>query len=69
MNEKPDSQFLERIRGGDQQAFTELVRRHQKAIHGLAFHLTRDASAAEDITQETFLRGFPSITMTAFASG
>ena len=39
---------------GDRGACAELVRLHHAAVYRLLFHLTRDAHAAEDLTQETF---------------
>lgn len=46
----------------DHHAFSELVRRHQSAVRGLLRQLTRtDASLADDLAQETFLKAFKSI--------
>jgi RNA polymerase sigma-70 factor (ECF subfamily) len=38
-----------------------LVRRHQKRIYRLALHLLRNATEAEDVTQETFVRAYGAI--------
>lgn len=46
---------------GDQAAFTGIVRRHQRAVYRLAYGLTRNASDADDIAQETFLRAYQAI--------
>ena len=41
----------------DQNAFGELVRRHQSAVRGFLIHLNRgDSHAADDQAQETFLK-------------
>jgi len=53
-----EASTLRRARRGDEVAFEALYRSHARAIHGLALRLTGDAAAAEDITQETFLRMF-----------
>src|ERR1044071_8703314 len=45
-----------RYQRGDAGAFAELVRRHQKALYNFVLRQTRSAPAAEDITQEAFLR-------------
>lgn len=46
----------------DHHAFSELVRRHQSAVRGLLRQLTRtDASLADDLAQETFLKAFKNI--------
>lgn len=46
---------VESAKAGDANAFTELVEGHYTLVYGLAFSTLRDRSAAEDITQETFL--------------
>src|SRR5690606_27008520 len=42
--------------GRDARAFAELVRRHQGKVRGLLLRLTADPVAADDLSQETFLR-------------
>src|SRR5262245_4965880 len=52
----PDRQLLERfVRGGEESAFAALVRRHGGLVLGLCRRLLRDAHAAEDAFQATFL--------------
>ena len=46
---------------GDQAAFTELVRRYQRAVYRVAYALTRNASDADDLAQETFVRAWGAI--------
>jgi RNA polymerase sigma-70 factor (ECF subfamily) len=46
---------------GDEKAFGELVRRYQRAVHRLAWSLTRNASDADDLAQETFVRAWGAI--------
>ena len=43
------------IKHGDAEAMEEIVKRFSNKVYNLAFHLTRDASAAEEIMQEVFL--------------
>jgi RNA polymerase sigma-70 factor (ECF subfamily) len=38
-----------------------LVRRHQRRIFRVAFHLVRSGAEAEDVTQETFVRAYQAI--------
>jgi RNA polymerase sigma factor (sigma-70 family) len=46
----------------DQNAFGELVRRHQTKVRGLLRQLTRtDVALADDLAQETFLRAYKHI--------
>ena len=58
-----EAALVRRARWGDHDAFEQLYRSHAKAIHALAYRLTGNAAAAEDITQETFLK------MLGFLSG
>jgi len=46
---------------GDEKAFGEIVRRYQRAVHRLAWSLTRNASDADDLAQETFVRAWGAI--------
>lgn len=56
--ETPDRALVEAARGGDRAAFGELVRRHQRRVHRLAFQLLGNAAEAEDAMQETFVRAY-----------
>ncbi|APR84233.1 RNA polymerase sigma factor RpoE [Minicystis rosea] len=56
-----DRELVEKSKAGDTQAFGMLVRRYQKRIFRLAFHLVRSGAEAEDVTQETFVRAFQAI--------
>lgn len=53
-----DNALVERARKGDQDAFSELVRRHRAQAFGWANSITRDAYLAEDIVQEALIRAF-----------
>jgi RNA polymerase sigma-70 factor (ECF subfamily) len=50
-----DHLLLGRALAGDEASFTALYRRRQGQVYRFAFHMTASESAAEDITQETFL--------------
>jgi len=55
----PDEQALiERIRGGDSNAFYDLVRPHERAIYITAYSILQEPSEAEDVAQETVLKAF-----------
>jgi RNA polymerase sigma-70 factor (ECF subfamily) len=47
--------LVERARGGDQDAFGVLVRRHQRQVYALALRMLRDTEEASEATQEVFL--------------
>ena len=51
-----DVQLIQRILAGDGEAFTALVRKHQKSVHALVWRRVGDFHFAEEITQDTFLR-------------
>lgn len=53
-----ESELVEKARSGDQEAFSELVRRYRAEALGLAHTLTRDSYMAEDIVQEALVRAF-----------
>ncbi len=50
-----EARLVQRARGGDDEAFAELYRRHFAAVYRVAFLVCHDAAAAEDIAQEAFL--------------
>jgi RNA polymerase sigma-70 factor, ECF subfamily len=51
-----DNALLARAAAGDQQAFRELVERHQRKAHAVAFGLVRNPEDAREVVQEAFLR-------------
>jgi len=53
----PDGDLAERAREGDEQAFTMLVQRYERAVFALCARHLGTADAA-DATQETFVRAF-----------
>jgi RNA polymerase sigma-70 factor (ECF subfamily) len=46
---------IERSALGDQFAFEEIVRQHQRMVFSMACHFLRDRSLAEELSQEVFL--------------
>jgi RNA polymerase sigma factor (sigma-70 family) len=52
----PDEELVRRVGGGDKRAASELVRRHLPRMVGLARRMLGDASEADDVAQEVFLR-------------
>jgi len=59
---KAEAAFIERLKRGEAEAFEELVAQRSGEIYGLLFRLTENAEEARDLTQETFLRAFQSIS-------
>ena len=53
-----DVELVARTRRGEQEAFSELVRRHQQIVYNLSYRYMRDLALAEDMAQEAFLKAF-----------
>ena len=56
-----DEAGLEAARGGDREAFSALTRALVEPLRGYALHMVANAADAEDLVQETLLRGFEKI--------
>lgn len=56
-----DNALVQRVKGGDQGAFEELFRRHQKRVYNIALRMLGDETEAADATQEVFVRAFQRI--------
>jgi RNA polymerase sigma-70 factor (ECF subfamily) len=63
--ESPDDDIDERLivaaQAGDLNAFNDLVTRHERVVFSVCMRLLRDASSAEDATQDTFIRAWSAI--------
>lgn len=53
-----EAALVQRAGSGDTRAFERLYREHVGRVYGLCLRMTRDASAAEDCTQETFINAW-----------
>ena len=51
-----DVQLIRRILSGDDEAFSILMRKHQKGVHALIWRKIGDFQIAEEITQDTFVQ-------------
>lgn len=58
MAEPTDAALAASAAGGDTGAFEMLVRRHYATVWRVAFLSVRDEMAAEELTQDTFLRAY-----------
>jgi RNA polymerase sigma-70 factor, ECF subfamily len=58
MDEAGDEELLERARQGQPDAFSALVRRHDRYLYRVARSVLRDDDEAEDVVQQTFLQAF-----------
>lgn len=53
-----DATLIERTLEGDESAFEEIVRRHQRKIYRVAWAILRDEGEADTVTQDTFVQAF-----------
>jgi RNA polymerase sigma factor (sigma-70 family) len=51
-----DKEMCDRLVAGDEAALGELYDQYSSLVYGLAAKVTRDSAAAEDITQDVFVR-------------
>ncbi len=56
-----EAHLVRAAQSGDADAFGQIVRRYQRAIYRVAYGLTRNASDADDLAQETFVRAWQAI--------
>ena len=54
--EPSDEVLCSRVAEGDEQAFEQLVERHQRRVYRLAWSILRDPDEARDLSQEAFIR-------------
>ena len=53
-----DTELIQQVLQGDQEAFGILVKRYQKGVHALAWRKIGDFHIAEEITQDAFLKAY-----------
>lgn len=56
-----EQELVARAAGGDQTAFTELVKTHQHEVYTLAVRMVADRELAHDVAQEAFVRAWRAI--------
>lgn len=61
MDAQSDLELVQQAKQGNLSAFEEIVKRHQKKIFYLAYRMTKDFDAADDIAQETFIKAYQNI--------
>lgn len=58
MDARTDQELVRISLEGNQNAFAELVRRHQDSVFGLAVGMTRNREDAADMAQDAFIRAY-----------
>jgi RNA polymerase sigma-70 factor (ECF subfamily) len=53
-----ESNWIDRARAGDQEAFARLIEMYQTPIFNLAYRMLGDPAEAEDAAQEAFMRAY-----------
>ena len=56
-----DLTLVRRAQGGDAEAYDELVRRYQRQIYGVTYHMTSHHEDANDLTQEAFVKAWQAL--------
>jgi RNA polymerase sigma-70 factor (ECF subfamily) len=56
-----DSELVERARSGDDDAVTELYRRHERRVYNLALRTLGNPWDAADVAQEAFIKAFKNL--------
>jgi RNA polymerase sigma-70 factor (ECF subfamily) len=56
-----DEALVERARGGEREAFEELVRRHADRLYAVVLRFLGNPGEAEEVTQEAFMRAWRGI--------
>lgn len=55
---KTDHDAIRAVLSGDKDAYAGLVKAHGRSVFCVAYRITGDKADAEDVAQETFLRGY-----------
>lgn len=55
---RSEEDLIKAAQAGDPEAFCLLAESYQRRVYGLALHYCRDASDAEDLSQEVWLKAF-----------
>jgi len=63
-----DKQLIERILGGEQELFAQIVDRYKDRVAAVCFKMVKDKNTAEEVGQETFIRLYKSLEQYNFNS-
>src|SRR5688572_26758597 len=50
-----DAALIEACRGGDRDAFAQIIERYHRTVYAVAFSTVRDRAIADDVTQDAFV--------------
>lgn len=58
-----DNELVQEVKSGERKAFSEIVKRHQKAVLRMSLRFVKDLDVAEDIVQETFIKAYEKLNL------
>lgn len=58
-----DQELIQEVRIGNRRAYSELVKRHQKALLRMALRFVKDLDVAEDVVQESFIKAYEKLNL------
>lgn len=61
MTQISENNIIEKVLGGDANAFEELVLKYEKTVYNLALRMVGDRDDAADMTQEAFIKAYNSL--------
>jgi RNA polymerase sigma-70 factor (ECF subfamily) len=61
MTNKTDQLYITKVINGDTNAFTYLVDNYKDLVFSLAYKMTKSREAAEEISQDTFIKAFKNL--------
>jgi RNA polymerase sigma-70 factor (ECF subfamily) len=61
MTNKTDQLYITKVINGDTNAFTYLVDNYKDMVFSLAYKMTKSREAAEEISQDTFIKAFKNL--------
>ncbi len=61
MTKDEDFALVSRVKGGDKDAFCELVEKYKERIYFIAYRMTSNHADADDLSQEAFVKAYESI--------
>ncbi|MCB2221521.1 MAG: RNA polymerase sigma factor [Bacteroidetes bacterium] len=56
-----DEIYIERVLGGDQQAYAQLVNKYKVMVYTVAFRILRNHEDAEEIVQDAFVKAYQAL--------
>jgi len=59
---KDDVELVKKAKKGDRQAYNKLIVQYKDAVYSVVYRMVHNKQEAEDLTQETFIKAYKSIT-------